>query len=292
MKVLSGKAVVITGAGRGLGAAYAMQAARHGARVIVNDIDGDEAQSVVAAIRAEGGAAVAVASDISDPDGALAPIDACQREFGTIDALCNNAAVFWMASPLDEEPAAFRRMIEVNLIGTAYVGMAAARAMAAHGRGGAILNTVSGAQSGSPGMASYGASKGGVAALTYSWALDLAPHGIRVNAISPQAHTRTARSIDPDLHRDKPPERCAPAAIYLLSDLAKEVNGQVVFVVGDELALVSHPGVVMPSLHSCDWSVETIAQAFAQDLAERQMPVGRSRQEISIVSASDSFDAK
>ncbi|EEF25644.1 N-acylmannosamine 1-dehydrogenase, putative [Ricinus communis] len=197
-----------------------------------------------------------------------------------------------MANLLDEDPERFRRMIEINLIGSAYVGMAAARAMVAQGRGGAILNTVSGAQSGSPGMSSYGASKGGVAALTYSWAIELASHGIRVNAISPQAQTRTARSIDPMLHHDKPPERCAPAAVFLMSDLARDVTGQVVFVVGDELALVSHPAVVLPSQHNAAWTVESIAAAFRDDLALRQMPVGRSRQRIEVVSASDSFDAK
>jgi len=164
--------------------------------------------------------------------------------------------------------------------------------MASQGRGGAIVNTVSGAQSGSENMASYGASKGGVASLTYSWALDLAPLGIRVNAISPLAHTRTARSIDPQLHADKPPERCAPAAVYLMSDLARELTGQVLFVAGNELALLSHPAIVMPSIHQDQWSVETIAERFAAELSGHQLPLGRSRQRIEVLAVSNSYDVK
>ena len=292
MLALEGRAVVVTGAGRGLGEAYATLAARHGARVVVNDIDRDEAKRVATMIRSQGGEAIANGDDISLPQGANTLIDACVGSFGGIDGLCNNAALFWMASPLDEDADRFRQMVEVNLLGTAYVGMFAARAMAAKGRGGAIVNIVSGAQSGSAGMASYAATKGGVASLTYSWALDLAPHGIRVNAISPLAHTRQAKSIDPALHRDKPPERCAPAVIYLLSDLASQVTGQVLFVAGDELALVSHPAIVSPSRQDADWTVEKIASVFREDFAQRQMPVGRSRQRIEVLSTSDSFEVK
>ena len=292
MRSLANKAIIITGAGRGLGAAYARACAAEGARIVVNDIDRDEAEAVAAEIRAAGGEAIADGSDVADWDGATAMVATCVATFGGIDGLCNNAAIFWMASPLNEDPAALQRMVSVNLVGTAYAGMAAARAMAAQGRGGVILNTVSGAQSGSPDMAVYGATKGGVASLTYSWALDLAPHGIRVNAISPQAHTRTAIAIDPDLHRDKPPEGCAPAMIYLMSDLAKDVNGQVVFVVGNELALVSHPAIIMPSQENPAWTVAAIDEAFSSDLGARQLPVGRSRQYVNVVATSDRFEVK
>ena len=181
-------------------------------------------------------------------------------------------------------------MIGVNLLGTAYVGMAAARAMVAQGRGGTILNTVSGAQSGSECMFAYAASKGGVASLTYSWAIDLASHGIRVNAISPQAQTRTALSVSPDLHAGKTPDMVAPVAIYLLSDLSAAFNGQVLYVSGGELAMVSHPAIAMPSLRREIWTVETVAERLAAEFVARQLPLGRSRQAIEILMQSDNFD--
>ena len=290
MGVLANKAVAITGAGRGLGAAYARLAAAEGASVLVNDIDRAEAEKTAAAIRDGGGAAAADASDISSWEGAQALVAACVGAFGRIDGLCNNAGVFCMGDPLEQDVAELRRMVDVNLFGSAYAGIAAARAMAAQGHGGAIVNTVSGAQCGSAGMSAYGAAKGAVASLTYSWALDLAPRGIRVNAISPLAHTRQAISVHPNLHRDKPPELTAPAVIYLLSDLSRAVNGQVVFVNGEEMALMTHPAVCMPSVRHPAWTVQAVAEAFERELARRQVPVGRSRQEIKVLMQSDRLD--
>ena len=290
---LTGKRIAVTGAGRGLGAAYARLAGRHGARVVVNDIDVDEAEAVAAQIVAEGGIAVADGSDIATWDGAQRVTRACLSAFGGIDGLINNAAIFWMAEPADDDPDALRRMIEVNLMGTAFCGMAAARAMMAQGTGGAILNVTSGAQSGSGRMTAYGATKGGIASLTYGWALDFAPHGIRVNAISPLAFTRTAQSIEPLLHKDKPPESVAPVAVYLLSDLSASINGQVVFVSGDEIALISHPAVALPTATRANReSVDAVACVFDEVLAQHQLPVGRSRQSIEVVWQSDEFTVR
>ncbi len=286
---LAGKCVAITGAGRGLGEAYACLAARQGAHVLVNDVDVEEGARVVDRIRGAGGSAVGHIADISKWEGANSLVEHCVKEFGGIDALINNAAMFWMAEPLADDPEDVRRMVEVNLLGTAYCGMAAGRAMIAQGRGGAILNVVSGAQSGSPQMAIYGATKGAAASLTYSWALELAPYGIRVNAISPLAHTRQAKSIDLGLHQDKPPEGVAPLAIYLVSDLSAAINGQVVFISGDELALVSHPAIALPSCHRSDPTIESLAQLFASEFEHRQMPLGRSRQRIEVMSTSSAF---
>ena len=288
-RTLAGRRIAITGAGRGLGQAYARLAARHGAQVVVNDIDQAEIDAVVADITAGGGSAVGCRADISLWDGAAEMIDQCRSSFGGIDGLINNAAVFWMADPVADDPEALRRMVEVNLLGTAYCGMAAARAMIEQGQGGSILNVVSGAQSGSAGMAAYGATKGAAASLTYTWAIELAQHGIRVNAISPLAHTRTARSIDPELHIDKPPQDVAPLAIYLLSDLSAAINGQVVFINGNEIALISHPAIAMPSRKLDDLSVHAVAELFAADFAQRMLPVGRARQRIETLETSDNF---
>lgn len=281
--ILEGKAIVITGSGRRLGAAYARLAAREGASVVVNGVDGGAARAVAEEICSEGGVAIATPGDVSTWDAACGLIDSCVKAFGQIDAVCNNAAVFTMATPFEEDPETFRRMIEVNLIGTGYVGMAAARAMMAQGTGGAILNTVSGAQSGLLEMAPYGASKGGIASLTYTWALDMAVHGIRVNAISPRAATRSARVVHPDTNKDFPPEGVAPLAVYLMSDQSARFNGQVFMATGGEVALMSHPAIVAPSVWMPGLDPWEAGQVVEEGLAHRQMPIGRSVQKIEIV---------
>lgn len=281
--MLAGKAIVITGSGRGLGEAYAHLAAQEGAKVVVNGVDGPTAQAVADAIVAQGGTAIACPGDISTWPSACALIDRCVEEFGAIDAVCNNAAIVAMATPFDEDPEILRRTIEVNLLGTAFVGMAAARAMKANGTCGAILNTVSGAQSGLLKMAAYGASKGGIAALTYNWAMDMAPYGIRVNAISPRAATRSAQTVHADTNKGMPPEGVAPLAVYLLSERSRRFNGQVFMAVGGEVALMSHPGIAEPSVQMPSLDPDEVGRAVEAGLGDRQMPLGRTRQRIEIL---------
>ncbi|PIF73710.1 NAD(P)-dependent dehydrogenase (short-subunit alcohol dehydrogenase family) [Variovorax sp. 54] len=280
--VLQGKAVVVTGAGQGLGAAYARLAAAQGARVLVNDIDAAAAQAVVQGIEAAGGQAAANAADISIWAGAAELIGECIGRFGTIDGLVNNAARFYMSRPEDEEEAAMRALLAVNVLGTAFCGVHALRHMLARGRG-AIVNVTSGSQTGTTLQGVYGASKGAVASLTYSWSVDAAPHGVRVNAVSPMAKTPmadVARSYFTDRHRMPwpqvavSPEDNAPVVAYLLSDAAQGVNGQVVRIDGDRLSLMTHPAVLHPPLESARWGVDEVAQAFEAQLKSRQLPVG------------------
>lgn len=277
---LMGKAVVVTGAGRGLGAAYARLAARHGAAVVVNDIDVTYAEAVAEQIRAEGGRAVADGSDIATWSGAGAVVDRCLREFGAIDGLVNNAGIFHLAHPSEEDPEQFRKVVTVNLLGTAYCGLHAIRAMLERGRG-SVVNVTSGAQTGSAAMGAYGASKGAVASLTYCWAADLAGTGVRVNAVSPNAHTRMAEAYERYLGErargqniGKSPEVNAPAVVYLLSDASAALNGQVVRIDGDELAVMSHPAIVGEGVRHPEWTVERVAEAFAGELGARLQPIG------------------
>jgi NAD(P)-dependent dehydrogenase (short-subunit alcohol dehydrogenase family) len=276
---LAGKAVVITGAGRGLGAAYASLAAREGAAVVVNDVDVGQARAVVAEIEAGGGRAVADGSDIAAWEGAGALVAHCVDAFGAIDGLVNNAGIFRLASPFDQDPDDFRAVIEVNLLGTAYCGLRAIRAM--RERGGSIVNVTSGAHAGSADMGAYGASKGGVASLTYSWAVDLAGSGIRVNAVSPNASTRMAEAFEKHLgtkaqgqNVGKPAARNAPAVVYLLSDLSAAVHGQVVRMDGAELSLIRHPAVLGTGVEDPRWTVAAVAAAFEGDLAGCLQPLG------------------
>lgn len=264
---LTGKAVVVTGAGRGLGAAYARLAAAEGARVVVNDVDGAAARVVATGIGAQ---AVADDSDIASWEGAGALVSRCREEFGSIDGLVNNAGIFRLADPFSQDPEEFRAVVEVNLLGTAYCGLRAIRAMRDQG-GGSVVNVTSGSHLGYPDVGAYGASKGGVASLTYCWAADLAGTGVRVNAVSPNAHTRMAEAYEEYLgarargqNIGKPPEDNAPAVVFLLSDAAAGITGQVVRVDGAELSLMSRPAVLPPLVRMTEPSVAAVAAALAK----------------------------
>jgi NAD(P)-dependent dehydrogenase (short-subunit alcohol dehydrogenase family) len=280
---LTGKAVAVTGAGRGLGAAYARLAAAEGASVLVNDVDRALAGQLVEEIRGAGGRAEADASDIATWSGAGRLVEHCVEAFGAIDGLVNNAGIFRMADPRDADPATFRAVIEVNLLGSAYCGLHAISAMLDKGSG-SIVNVTSGSQAGSASMAAYGASKGGVASLTYCWALDLAGTGVRVNAVSPNANTRMAQEFErflgeaaPGQNVHKTAESNAPAVVYLLSDAAAGINGQVVRIDGDELSLMAHPAVVGTGLRDDNWTVDAVAAAFTGTLAAQAQPLGLHR---------------
>jgi NAD(P)-dependent dehydrogenase (short-subunit alcohol dehydrogenase family) len=280
---LAGKAVAVTGAGRGLGAAYARLAAAEGAAVLVNDVDQAQAVEVAEQIRAAGGRAEPDASDISTWPGAGRLVEHCVEAFGAIDGLVNNAGIFRMARPAEQDPATFRAVIEVNLLGTAYCGLHAIRVMLERG-GGSIVNVTSGSHTGSTAMAAYGASKGGVASLTYCWAADLAGSGVRVNAVSPNANTRMAQEFErflgddaPGQNIDKSAESNAPAVVYLLSDASAGINGQVVRIDGDELSMMAHPAVIGEGLRNPEWTVQGVAEAFESVLAAQARPLGMHR---------------
>jgi NAD(P)-dependent dehydrogenase (short-subunit alcohol dehydrogenase family) len=286
--LLQGRAVVITGAGRGLGRAYALDAAAHGARVVVNDVDSGHAATVVDEIDGAGGVALASGHDISDPDEAQALIDACVERFGRIDGLVNNAGLYHETPLWDEDPARVRRVVEVNVLGTASCTIAAARAMR---DGGAIVNASSGGLYGFPTTATYGMTKGAVAALTFAAALDLEERGIRVNAISPKALTRLTenalgRHTAPlggdeaplaDIEQRRP-ERIAPLVTFLLSDLSAGISGQFLRFDGERIAVVPTTGFAdHPSAFAAAWDPPAIADAFAGELGPALQPYGVER---------------
>lgn len=280
-ELLADQAIVITGAGRGIGRAYAHAAAAEGALLVVNDIDIDTAEAVVAEITDQGGRAVVSGHDVSNWAAAGELIELCVATYGRIDGLVNNAGELRVNRPEDQTEADMNDVLGSSLIGTIACTTHALPHMR-QARRGVILNVTSGQQMGAPAMAVYGAAKSGIAALTYSWSLDLNPDGIRVNAISPNAQTRMADVFEtflgdsaPGQNEGKAPESNAPLAIYLLSELSAGVTGQVIRQDGQSIMVCSHPAVIAPSAFLPEeHNAHDVASAVAFELASLFQPVG------------------
>ena len=186
MARLEGKVALVAGAGGGIGGAGSEGLAREGASVVCADIDAAAAEAVAARIRASGGQATAIALDVRDRGAVDAAVATTVRAFGRLDVLLDCAGVSHGGTFLDLEHGEWERVIAVNLTGMFHLGQAAARQMARQGSGGSIINVTSQlAEVARPERAAYVASKGGGRSLTHAMALDLAAHGIRVNAIAP-----------------------------------------------------------------------------------------------------------
>lgn len=279
-----GKAVVITGSGGGIGAAYADHLAATGVRVVINDVSQEAVDRQVARIVEAGGTATGLVADVSDADAAEALIEKCVSSFGAIDGLVNNAGIMFVGPSTDLDAARTKRLMEINVLGTIYCGTHAMRRMLAQGSG-SIVNVTSGAHMGLANTAVYGASKGAVASLTYDWAADVAGTGVRVNAVSPMAGTQMAAdvlklrglSVDEraqELAAFPRPEANAPVVSYLISDRSSHLNGQIVRIDGDDLSVVSRPSILQPVITRSDWTDERVAEAFDDTLSALAMPVG------------------
>jgi NAD(P)-dependent dehydrogenase (short-subunit alcohol dehydrogenase family) len=274
---LGGKRVVVTGAGDGLGRAYAIYLARQGGRVVVNDINARKADAVAGEIVAAGGTARSIASTVAEWDDARQIVDLCVSAFGGIDGLVNNAGVIRVEDPWSAEQTSIRSMINVNLMGTVFVGVHAMAQMIDQGYG-SIVNITSSAQLGLPKLGVYGATKGAIASLTYSWALDLAQHGVRVNAYSPVA-LDTDMTANSRVWSDKMPNAATNAAVvgYLLSDLCKDVTGQIIQRRGDNLVVMAHPRLTEFTASAGPDTLHGLHAEFGAVLRAGSQPVGDPR---------------
>jgi NAD(P)-dependent dehydrogenase (short-subunit alcohol dehydrogenase family) len=245
---------IVTGAGSGIGRATALRLAADGCDVgVTYRANAEGAESVVAEIRALGRAAAHVELDLATPPAATAAIDALAERLGGLDVLVNNAGVNRRATVLEETIEGFDRTLAVNLVGPWACAQAAARHMIEGGRGGRIVNVTSVlAFVALDGGGAYGAAKAGLELLTKVLALELAPHGIKVNAVAP-GHTATPMNYGPDAleaatierpvipaARAAAPDEIAAAIAFLASPAASYATGASLLVDGG-LLLASGP---------------------------------------------------
>lgn len=257
MRSLEGKSIVVTGAGAGLGRAYSLAIAAEGGSVLAFDLDGEAASSTAEEINGRGGKALAASGSVADPEAVEYALNAASSAFGRIDGLVNNAGINYEARPWDESPDQIRRIVDVNLVGVLLFGTQASRRMA---EGSAIVNISSGASFGQEHVSTYAATKGAVASVTYSWALDLEERGIRVNALSPLAYTAMVQMpvASQAMPKDRSPELITPVLVWLLSDRAAGVTGQFFRFSGNELHVVGQPFVKEPVVHRDEWDVDEV----------------------------------
>ena len=242
---LQDKVVLVTGAAGGIGRAIAERFAGEDAVVVVNDIDVEAAGEVVESIVASGGRSSIAIADVSNGEQVAAMFDTVMAAHGTVDVLVNNAG---LVSPMlhffDADEAWWRKILDVNLTGHFLCSHRAARIMAKAG-GGCIINMSSGgATRAHRAFTAYDATKGGIEALTRAMALDLGPYNIRVNALMPgsidtaglDVDQRTLRGENVPLGRIGEPHDMTGAALFLASDDASYITGDIIRVDGGMLA--------------------------------------------------------
>jgi len=227
--LLDGKVVVVSGSTRGIGRAMAERFAAEGARVVVNGRRQEDAQVVSSEVPGS----LAVGGDLSAQADIDTLVERVTHELGRIDVLVNNAAISRRSAVTRVTAEEWDEVIRVNLTGPMYLTRAVVPVMKRHG-GGVILNVISGAGThGTTGFSSYAASKGGVVGLTMTWAQELVRFGIRVNALSPSALTDMMRQLPPEILDPMASKLAAPVdvadtALFLVSDLSRSVNGQII----------------------------------------------------------------
>ena len=242
---LRGKVALVTGAQQGIGRGIALAFAREGADVGVNYLDDrGVAEKVAQEIQTAGRRAVLVRADVAQARDAQAMVAQVLAELGGLDVLVNNAGVYPRVPFLEMREIDWDLVLDVNLKGGFFCAQAAARVMIAGGRRGSVINLASQAIRGAVRGVHYSASKGGVVAMTRAMALELAPRGIRVNAIAPgltdTAQPRYGNSEEElaamatavPLGRMAQPDDIASVAVFLASDDARHVTGQTVHVNG------------------------------------------------------------
>ncbi|MEV0106474.1 SDR family NAD(P)-dependent oxidoreductase [Nocardia sp. NPDC050799] len=287
---LSNKVAIVTGSGRGLGLAYAKDLARHGAAVVINDVDKETADNAVAEIRALGGRAVAVVAPVGPTETAEQLVATAVEEFGRLDIMVTNAGILRDAVVWKTSDEAFDAVTTVHLRGTFTCVREAVQRFREQGEGGRIICIGSPAgQRGNFGQTSYSGSKAAIVGMVRTWAMELERAGITANAVCPVAvtamtetvpifrpHIEAARetgTLPALLRRDigmGTVEDAAGIITFLASDAAADITGQAFAIGGDRVALWTHPQLSGISYHNDGWSAEDLAAAWPSLSAHRE----------------------
>jgi NAD(P)-dependent dehydrogenase (short-subunit alcohol dehydrogenase family) len=294
--MLKGKVAVVTGAARGIGREIAMLMARHGAQVVVNDYGGSEAGSgnsrapaddVVDEIKKAGGQAAANYDSVASMAGGQAIIKTAVDAFGRIDIVVNNAGILRDRMIFNMTEEEWDAVINTHLKGTFAVTRAAAPIMREQKSGRFINMTSTSGLIGNVGQANYAAAKLGIFGLTKATALDMGRYNVTANCISPFAWTRMIGTIPAETEAQKArvekikkmsPAHIAPVAVFLASEAAKDVSGQVFGVRGKELMLFGHERPIMRVHSDGGWTPESLAAIFPGTLQHHLVPLMTSGQ--------------
>ena len=291
---LEDKVILVTGAGRGIGRDIALLAAREGAAVVVNDLggaaDGEGADTgpaaeVVGEIRAAGGKAVANTDSVADAAGAERMVKTAIEQLGKIDCVVNNAGIlrdriFHRMSHVD-----WKMVIDVHLMGSFNVSRAAAGYFREQQSGSYVHFTSTSGLIGNFGQANYAAAKMGIVGLSKSIALDMARFNVRSNCISPFAWSRLIGTIPTETPEEKArveriktmgAEKIAPLAVFLASDLSREVSGQIFGIRRNEVFLMSQPRPIRSVHRSEGWTPQAMAEHMLPALKSSFYPLERS----------------
>ena len=293
-RCLEGKSVVVTGAGRGIGREIALLAAAEGAKVVVNDIgasvegeggDAGPAQAVAEEIRAAGGTAVANTDSVVEPASAERLVETALSSFGRIDGVVNNAGILRDRIFHKMTPDDWKAVIDVHLMGSFNVARAACGHFKAQGSGSYVHFTSMSGLVGNFGQANYAAAKMGIVGLSKSIALDMERFGVRSNCVSPFAWSRMIGSIPTETEAQKQrverlrsmgSEKIAPMVVFLLSDLARAVTGQIFAVRKNELFVMSQPRPLRSVQRESGWTPATIAEHALPALRASFYPLDKS----------------
>jgi NAD(P)-dependent dehydrogenase (short-subunit alcohol dehydrogenase family) len=292
--IVAGKVAVVTGAGRGIGRAIALLMAQEGARVAVCDVgaslqgagtDAQPAQAVVDEIRNTGGAAIASTLSIAEPRNADLIVQAALDAFGRVDILVNNAGILRDVIFHKMSWSDWSDVIAVHLHGAFNMSRACAAHFREQNAGAFVHMTSTSGLIGNFGQANYMAAKLGIMGLSRGIALDMARFKVRSNAIAPFAWTRMIDSIPVTSEEDQrrverfqqmTPEKIAPLVVYLGSDRAEGISGQVFAVRNNEIFLFNQPRPVR-SLHRCDgWTPQTLDAQLKGAFGPSLTPLERS----------------
>jgi NAD(P)-dependent dehydrogenase (short-subunit alcohol dehydrogenase family) len=290
MDTIDGRVVVVTGAARGIGRGHALEFARNGYRVVVNDLgaevdgtgssDGPAGQ-VVEEIRALGGEAIANGDDVADWDGARHLVESTVAHFGDLHVLVNNAGILRDRMLVNMTAEEWDAVVRVHLRGSfAPLRHAAAywreRVKAGADVDARVVNTTSSSGIyGNPGQANYGAAKAGIAALTVIASMELARYGVTVNAVAPGALTRMTENLRPDRPAVPPgefdpsaPGNIAPLVVWLAGPTARDVTGRVFNVRGGRISVAEGWSAGPGADHGRRWTQEALDDVVPGLLAE------------------------